>query len=86
MKFEFDPEKSASNRVKHGMDFHEAQYLWLDPERVVITARTEKEARFLMIARFKGHFWSVIYTGREDVIRIISVRKSRDNEKKIYYR
>jgi hypothetical protein len=30
MKFEFDPNKSASNKIKHGIDFEEAQKLWLD--------------------------------------------------------
>jgi uncharacterized DUF497 family protein len=32
MTFEFDPLKSSSNKVKHGIDFEEARYLWLDPE------------------------------------------------------
>ncbi|MCX6266335.1 MAG: BrnT family toxin [Bacteroidetes bacterium] len=37
-----------------------------------------------MVARFKDVYWSVVYTHRGDMIRIISVRKSRENEKKIY--
>ena len=28
MDFEFDPDKSASNKLKHGIDFMEAQDLW----------------------------------------------------------
>jgi uncharacterized DUF497 family protein len=86
MNFEFDPLKSRSNKEKHGIDFHEAQHLWLDPERIIIPARTLIEMRFLMIAKFHGVFWSVIYTIRGDVIRIISVRKARQNEKEIYKR
>jgi uncharacterized DUF497 family protein len=86
MTFEFDPLKSSSNKVKHGIDFEESQLLWLDPERIVIPARTLQEARFLMIARLHGIHWSVIYTMRDSAIRIISVRKSRENEKKIYQR
>jgi uncharacterized DUF497 family protein len=31
--FEFDEEKSASNRAKHGIDFEQAQRVWLDPDR-----------------------------------------------------
>lgn len=84
MTFEFDNLKSISNKEKHGVDFHEAQHLWLDPERIVIPARTLNEIRFLMVARFKNDYWSAVYTLRGEVIRIISVRKSRQNEKEIY--
>ena len=86
MTFEFDNLKSLANEEKHGIDFHEAQHLWLDPERIIIPARTLNEIRFLMIARFHGFFWSAVYTIRGEVIRIISVRKSRQNEKEIYQR
>jgi len=86
MTFEFNHLKSFSNKEKHGIDFHEAQQLWLDPERIVIPARTLNEIRYLMVARFNGVFWSVVYTHRGEEIRIISVRKSRQNEKEIYQR
>jgi len=86
MTFEFDNSKSFSNKEKHGIDFHEAQYLWMDPERMIIPARTIDEIHYLMVAKFNGSFWSVVYTTRDEVIRIISVRKSRPNEKEIYQR
>lgn len=86
MTFEFNHLKSFSNKEKHGIDFHEAQQLWLDPERIVIPARTLNEIRYLMVARFNGVYWSVVYTHRGEEIRIISVRKSRQNEKEIYQR
>jgi hypothetical protein len=86
MTFEFDPQKSLSNKEKHGIDFREAQHLWLDPERIAIPARTQNETRFLMIARLHGIHWSAVYTIRDEVVRIISVRKSRQNEKEIYQR
>jgi len=86
MTFEFDQLKSCSNKEKHGIDFHEEQHLWLDPERIIVPARTLKEIRYLMVARFNGIFWSAVYTIRGEVIRIITVRKSRQNERKIYQR
>ncbi|WP_242045086.1 BrnT family toxin [Anabaena catenula] len=46
MDFEFDPNKSAINKTKHGIDFIEAQKLWIDVNRIEIPARTEDEARF----------------------------------------
>ena len=85
MKFEFDPNKNASNKIKHGIDFEEAQALWLDLKRIEIEARTIGESRNLLIAMMGNEVWSAIFTFRNDVIRIISVRKSRRNEKEIYY-
>jgi uncharacterized DUF497 family protein len=49
--FEFDPKKSASNKVKHGIDFAEAQALWLD-NRIEIQARIEgKEIRYAVLGK-----------------------------------
>ena len=32
MDFEFDKNKSAANKQKHGIDFNEAKQLWDDPD------------------------------------------------------
>lgn len=82
---EFDPHKSESNRIKHGIDFNKAQELWDDQNRVVIEAKTVDEKRYLLIAQFNQRIWSAIFTIRNDMTRIISVKKSRENEKAIYY-
>jgi uncharacterized DUF497 family protein len=85
MVFEYDQNKSAANKQKHGIDFEEAKSLWLDYRRVEIDARTIGEPRKLLIAQLNDDIWSAIFTVRNDVIRIISVRKSRKHEKEIYY-
>jgi uncharacterized DUF497 family protein len=85
MVFEYDPNKSTANKLKHGIDFEEAQSLWFDYKGVEIQVRTIGEARKLLIAEFNNEIWSAIYTLRENTIRIISVRKSRTNEKEIYF-
>lgn len=82
--FEYDPEKSKSNKDKHGIDFETAQQLWNDPERLIIRARVVEELRFFLIAKLKEDIWSAIFTIRNERIRIISVRKSRKNEREIY--
>ncbi|WP_313057664.1 BrnT family toxin [Agrobacterium cavarae] len=84
MEFEFDPAKSASNKDKHGIDFIEAQSLWLDQRRLVAPPAMEDEARYIMIARLDGKIWSTIFTYRADRIRIISVRRARDKERQHY--
>ena len=82
--FEFDPIKSKSNKSKHRIDFESAIKLWDDVDRIIITARTIDEERFLLIGKLNNEYWSAIYTYRKKKIRIISVRKSRKNEIEIY--
>lgn len=84
MDFEFDLKKSASNRKKHGIDFEEAQELWIDPHLLEIEARTADEPRFLMIGKIGLKHWSAVVTYRNDKIRIISVRRSRKEEVELY--
>ena len=84
MEFEFDPVKSASNKVKHEMDFIEAQALWLDADRVEIPARTTDEPRAVVIGKIRGKHWSAVITPRGGKIRLISVRCSRKEEIEIY--
>lgn len=84
MKFEFDPKKSDSNKVKHGIDFIEAQELWTDADLLEIPAKTSDEARFLVIGRINDKYWAGIITYRNDIIRIISVRRARNEEIEIY--
>jgi uncharacterized DUF497 family protein len=82
--FEFDPEKSDTNRAKHGMDFVEAQKLWLDPMLMEIPAKTTDEPRFLVIGKVGHKHWSAVITYRGDHIRLISVRRARPEEVLIY--
>ena len=84
MEFEFDPEKSHANQAKHGIDFLEAQLLWLDDMLLEIPARTPDEPRFLIIGTIGNKHWSAVVTYRKDRIRIISVRRSRKEEVEIY--
>lgn len=84
MKFEYDPHKSRANKLKHGIDFEEAQTLWADPDAIVQDARSDTEKRYVVIGRINGKMWSGFITYRNDVIRIISVRRSRKQEMEDY--
>jgi len=84
MDFEFDPAKSDANLRKHGIDFQAAQALWRDPALLEIPARTSDESCFLVIARLQGRHWSTVITYRQQVIRLISVRRSRPEEVQLY--
>ena len=84
MVYQFDAAKSAANRVKHGLDFSEAQKLWQDADAVELPARSDREERKMLIAKSGGKIWSAIFTERENKIRIISVRRARTNAEALY--
>ena len=84
MEFEFDRAKSDSNRAKHGIDFIEAQALWADPDLLEIPGRVIGESRYIMIGRIADNYWSCVVTYREGRTRIISARRSRPNEIRLY--
>ncbi len=85
MEFEFDAAKSKVNHEKHGIDFVEAQYLWADEDRLEIPARTEDEPRYVLIAALKQKLWAAFFTYRRGHIRLISVRRTRKEERELYY-
>jgi len=84
VEVEFDERKSRANKVKHGIDFVEAQALWLDEALVEIPARSEVEQRVLVVGLMGGKHWSAFITYRGEAVRLISARRSRDEEVAIY--
>ncbi len=84
MEFEYDINKSKTNKEKHGINFEEAKAIWLS-DNVVIPAITRGEKRFMIIGRIGQDICSCIFTLRKKRIRIISCRKVRDKERGIYH-
>jgi len=84
MEFEFDPAKSDANKAKHGIDFTEAQKLWDDTGLMILPSKHPDEMRYLAIGLIETQHWTAIFTERSECIRLISVRRSRENEKAIY--
>lgn len=85
MEFEYDPVKSETNLTKHGINFEEAQKLWTDQFAITAQARSDTEPRFALIARSHDKLWTALYTEREGRIRLISVRRAREQEERIYH-
>ena len=84
MDFEYDPKKSQLNLSKHGISLEEAKKLWQVggwdiPARII-----KNEQRFLRIAKLEGKFYSCVYIVRGGLVRLISARRSREVEIKIY--
>ena len=81
--FEYDDAKSRANAAKHGIDFEEVRKMW-DGIVVAAPAKFVGEDRLLAIGQIDGKFWTAIITERGPALRIISARRSRQNEIKIY--
>jgi uncharacterized DUF497 family protein len=84
MLFQYDLNKSKSNKEKHGIDFVEAQQLWKDSDGIGFPAKSDDEPRFALLAKLDDKLWVAFYTIRQQEIRIISVRRARKGEMKIY--
>lgn len=74
--FEWDEVKNLSNLRKHGVSFHEAQFAFLDPKRVVaedLEHSREDEARYYCFGlnREGDGILTVRFTYRAARIRII---------------
>jgi uncharacterized protein len=74
----------AQYRIAHGKKQKEAQELWADYGLVEIPARATDEPRWLLVGKIGQKHWSAVITRRGENIRLISVRRSRDEEVAIY--
>ncbi len=84
MDFEYDPEKSETNKAKHGIDFEEAQAIWADTHSIQLNTTLTDEERFLVVGTVGKTLWTAVITFRNGTVRIISVRRSRKDEKQAY--
>lgn len=87
MEFEWDDDKAASNEVKHGVSFIEAETVFADP--LALTGydpdHSEEEDRYItMGTSLEGRLLVISHTDREDRVRIISAREATRRERKDY--
>lgn len=85
MIFEWDPVKNHQNTIKHGVTFEQALQIWAGPRvDVKDIAYTKNEARSATLGIIDDKLYVAIWTKRNDKTRLITVRRARKNEKKIY--
>ncbi len=87
LRFEWDPEKAAGNLAKHGVAFEEAATVFGDPlGRIVDDPRhSSEEPRYVLLGHSERHrLLAVMFTEREEAIRLISVRKATRRERREY--
>jgi uncharacterized protein len=83
--YQWDPVKSHKNQEKHGISFEQAVLLLDDPNHLILPARSvQEETRLAIIGMLEDKLWTCIATERDGALRIISCRRSREKESKIY--
>ena len=91
LKFEWDGQKSANNKRKHGVSFEEAQTVFFDENAIEYPDpdHSDEEDRFLLLGcSYRLRILVVCHCFRESlvVVRIISARKATSRERRVYSR
>ncbi len=84
--FEWDEAKRLRTLVERGLDFIDAALAFDGRPAVNVPARHEGEDRFLTVAMLGGKCHAVVWTWRGANRRIISFRRARDVEERLYAR
>ncbi len=85
--YEWDPQKAQSNLQKHGVTFHEAASVFLDPLAITYAdpAHSDEEDREITIGvSGKGRAIFVAHCDRAGRLRIISARRATQRERRQY--
>lgn len=87
MEFEWDERKRIANLAKHGIDFVDACKAW---EKPIIDPADERfqddeyRPTALGVIGEDEIIIAIVYTTRENVVRMISARRARRNERQVY--
>ncbi|MBX9608966.1 MAG: BrnT family toxin [Gammaproteobacteria bacterium] len=89
LTFQWDPRKSRTNVVKHGVSFEEAETAFFDEDALLIEDpdHSDDEDRFLLLGMSSALRELVVshcYRQDDGVIRIISARKAVPRERRQY--
>ena len=87
LDFEWDDDKAAANVRKHGVSFEQAALAFRDLFAVEWLDMREDygEERIILVGTSQGQILAVVYTEREERIRIISARRATKHEKDTYF-
>lgn len=85
--FQWDERKAATNRLKHGIRFEEAEWVFEDPLARIDPDpdHSDDEGRELIFGHSAvGRLLVVSFVDREGIIRMISARYADREERKRY--
>jgi hypothetical protein len=85
MKFEWDENKNKTNIDVHGVDFRDAHLIFQHPMLIKPDNRKDYgEDRLIGLGLLYEVVVVTVFTKRGNAIRIISIRRANQNERKIY--
>jgi uncharacterized protein len=85
--FDWDEAKAAENYAKHGVSFETATKAFKDPFGIERSDDREDygEERLILIAMAEQTMLTIVYTEKDENIRIISARYATKNEQDAYF-
>lgn len=87
MRYEWDESKRRANIRKHGLDFVGVEEVFGGKMMTTFDDRFDYgEERFVTVGILSGRVVVVAHTERQEVMRIISVRKATRNEEIAYFK
>jgi uncharacterized protein len=85
MQYEWNDAKNDVNQQKHGIGFREAAEIFRGYVLIAEDSRRDYgEHRFVALGEYEGEVIRLIFTKRNDKIRIISAWKANRNDRKSY--
>lgn len=85
MEFEWDEAKHQSNLERQGLDFEDAGLVFTDEAYVTEDTRQDyDEKRFILLGPLFERLVIIVFTVRDERIRIISMRKANQREQEYY--
>lgn len=83
VEFEWDENKREATLQKHGIDFKDAVRVF-GGKPLVFGSSRDGEVRFIAIGPVNEVCIAVVFTMRAGVIRIVTARRARTNERQAY--
>lgn len=85
MEIEYDPDKRLKTLTERGLDFEDAPLVLDGPQLTRADDRYDYgEERLFTVGQLRGAIIVVVWTRRNDRVRIISMRMAHDHERRYY--
>ena len=84
MEFEWSEAKRIAVLEARGLDFIDAEILFDGRALYTVASPRLAEERWLSVGELNGRLVAVVWTRRSETIRIITMRRARNEEKERY--
>ncbi|MDR3020457.1 MAG: BrnT family toxin, partial [Treponema sp.] len=87
IRFEWDENKNVLNQINHGISFETAKMVFSDPKRYEMFDFEHSlfEERWQTVGMAGWLLLAVIFTEKDDVIRIITAQKASKSKQEEYF-